>query len=49
MPAMHQLTIESKGTVRAWPRGQVPYTISTDLKKNHSELFEFLKTAMKTF
>ena len=46
---MHRMSIESKNTVRAWPRGRVPYTISTNLQQKHPDTYETLKMALKMF
>ena len=46
---MCQMSIESKNTVCAWPRGRVPYTISTNLQRNQPDTYKTLKTALKMF
>ena len=49
VPELHQMSIESKHTVRAWPRGRVPYTISSDLQRNHPDICKTVNMALKTF
>ena len=49
VPELHQMSIESKHTVRAWPRGRVPYTISVDLQRNHPDICKTVNMALKTF